>query len=189
MIKDISILLVGVENTILNGHIEVDEASSLTDAKLMIKTKFYDAVVAKFNLDGEKGANITQIYPHYRSIIFINNDQELEELKKYRNGFYSVTTDLSGIELTVMEIVNKYPKKEQDTLMALLNIQGSIEELTSSHSFIKTSFNSIHSKLKALEEKQEQLNNSFSTFKDQRIKAEQFYIDTMVDMKDRYDRE
>ena len=73
--------------------------------------------------------------------------------------------------------------EEQDTLIALMTIQGSIDLLTKSQDFIRNSFRTIHNRLKSLEDSQKILNDNFENFKKQRMRNEQFFIDTVVNLK------
>ncbi len=68
----------------------------------------------------------------------------------------------------------------QDNLTILLSIQKSIEELKTSSGFMKTSLKEIHNHLDKLDQNQNGLKSKFSKFSDQRIKAEQFFINTVT---------
>ena len=64
-----------------------------------------------------------------------------------------------------------------------MTIQGSIDLLTKSQDFIRNSFSTIHNRLKSLEDSQKILNDNFENFKKQRMRNEQFFIDTVVNLK------
>ncbi len=183
MIKDITVLTVGIGEISVSRDIDIEVAVTLNEAIDMIKYKFYDSVIVNFNLKDGVGAKITEFYPHYRTILLVDSEIDKETLKKYRNGFFTTIGNTFNIEYLIRDIVAKYPKKEQDGLIALLNIQGSINELKQSHAFIKAGFGEIHNRLENMHSIQKDLSNSFKEFKDQKSKTEQFYIDTLVDVK------
>lgn len=80
----------------------------------------------------------------------------------------------------------------EDNLTILLSIQKSIEELKTSFGFMKTGLKEIHVHLDKLDENQNGLKLKFGKFSDQRIKAEQFFINTVTvlrgDLNDLSDR-
>ena len=188
MVKDISILVVGIEDKLITSDkMEVEYIDTLENAINHIKTKFYDVVIVNFKLPDGEGARITNFYPHYRTIILLGADEDVKSLAKFRNGFFAVVENLDNINTSIDGIIAKYPKKEQDTLLALMGIQGSISELNKSQEFIKNSFTTIHNRLKSLEDSQNLLNNNFNNFKKQRTRNEQFFIETVVNLKEDID--
>jgi hypothetical protein len=182
--KNPSVLFVGITPKFTIKEMHIDRCNSLAEAKLNIKSKFYDSVITSFHLPDGSGPDITHFFPHYRTII-ITDKESKKNLKNYRNGFFAILCNLKDVEINIKKIIENYPKKEQDTLLALINIQGSIEELTKSQLYIKSSFGAIHSKLKTLEKQQLNLNNNFTEFKRNREKTEQFYIDTLIDLREK----
>ncbi len=71
-------------------------------------------------------------------------------------------------------------KNEEDSFTVLMSIKNSIEELKTSSGFMKSSLNEIHTHLDKLDQNQNVLKSNFSKFSDQRIKAEQFFINTVT---------
>ncbi len=71
-------------------------------------------------------------------------------------------------------------KNEEDSLTVLISIKNSIEELKTSSGYMKSSLKEIHTHLDKLDQNQNVLKSKFSKFSDQRIKAEQFFIDTVT---------
>jgi FtsZ-binding cell division protein ZapB len=70
--------------------------------------------------------------------------------------------------------------EEEDSFTVLMSIKNSIEELKTSSGFMKSSLNEIHTHLDKLDQNQNVLKSNFSKFSDQRIKAEQFFINTVT---------
>ncbi len=83
--------------------------------------------------------------------------------------------------------------EEEDSFTVLISIKNSIEELKTSSGFVKSSLNEIHAHLDKLDQNQNVLKSKFSKFSEQRIKAEQFFIDTVTilrgDLNDLSDKE
>jgi hypothetical protein len=180
----INVLVVSKKDININNKgIEVDYIDNIDSAISYVKTKFYDAVIIEFSIDNYSGTKITQFYPHYRTILIIN-PRDGEKLKEHRNGFYAVCNSYDNLDRYVEEIVKKYPKKEEDSLIAIMNIHGTIKSLQKTYDFIKNSFSTIHNKLKSLEEAQTELSNNFEEFKKQKAINEQFFIDTVIEIKD-----
>ncbi len=71
-------------------------------------------------------------------------------------------------------------EEEEDSLTVLISIKNSIEELKTSSGFVKSSLSEIHTHLDKLDQNQNVLKSKFSKFSEQRIKAEQFFIDTIT---------
>lgn len=71
-------------------------------------------------------------------------------------------------------------KNKEDSFTVLMSIKNSIEELKTSSGYMKSSLNEIHTHLDKLDENQNVLKSKFSKFSDQRIKAEQFFINTVT---------
>lgn len=71
-------------------------------------------------------------------------------------------------------------KIKEDSFTVLISIKNSIEELKTSSGYMKASLNEIHNHLDKLDQNQNVLKSKFSKFSDQRIKAEQFFIDTVT---------
>jgi FtsZ-binding cell division protein ZapB len=71
-------------------------------------------------------------------------------------------------------------KNEEDSFAVLISIKDSIEELKTSSGYMKSSLKEIHSHLDKLDQNQNVLKSKFSKFSDQRIKAEQFFINTVT---------
>ncbi len=71
-------------------------------------------------------------------------------------------------------------KNEEDSFTVLMSIKNSIEELKTSSGYMKSSLNEIHTHLDKLDQNQNVLKSNFSKFSDQRIKAEQFFINTVT---------
>jgi len=163
--------------------LEVDYTDNIDTAISFVKTKFYDAVIVEFSINEYSGTQITQFFPHYRTILLISGEDEKTKLGNYRNGFFTVTSSTDNLEQYVNGITEKYPKKEEDSLIAIMNIHGTIKNLQKSYEFIKNNFSTIHNKLKKLEEAQLELNTNFEDFKTQKAKNEQFFIDTIIDIK------
>ena len=161
MVKDVSILSIGVKDFKMNDKdVEIEYVDTLEDAISTVKTKFYDSVIVNFKLPDGEGATITNFYPHYRTIVYLDKKSKKEDLSKFRNGFYAIINNVKDIKKHIDDILTKYPKKEQDTLIALMTIQGSIDLLTKSQDFIRNSFSTIHNRLKSLEDSQKILNDN-----------------------------
>ena len=162
-----------------NEKIEVDRAETLQDAKALIRTRMYDAVVINVTLPDADGYDITKFYPHYRTIIVVDGNANLMNGK---NGVYKVIECCSAEKIieNIFNIISNYSNKNDDSLMVLLSIQDSIEELKTSSGFMKSSLNEVHTRLDKLEQNQDTLKNTFGKFSEQRIKAEQFFIDTVT---------
>jgi archaellum component FlaC len=71
-------------------------------------------------------------------------------------------------------------KNKEDSFTVLMSIKNSIEELKTSSGYVKSSLNEIHTHLDKLDQNQNVLKSKFSKFSDQRIKAEQFFINTVT---------
>lgn len=178
------VLEVGIGAELLqNCGCELESSKTLEDAKIMLKSKLYDAVIINYTLPDGKGIDITLMYPHYRTII-VSKEEDLPEIKSHRNGFHSILTNLDTVHEDIMSIVKNNPKKDKDFFMTLLNIQGSIETINDSNRFMKINFNNIHIKLQNLENAQKAMIDKFDIFEDQKIKTEQFYIDTLLGIKE-----
>ncbi len=63
--------------------------------------------------------------------------------------------------------------EEEDSFAVLLSIKTSVE-------YMKSSLNEIHTHLEKLDQNQIALKSKFGKFSDQRIKAEQFFINTVT---------
>ena len=179
--KPYFVLLIGLPDVDLeHTQIDVEKVLTLQEAKILIKTRFFDAVVVNDVLPDAPGHDITIVYPHYRTIL-ISNKTEVE-LKNSRNGVHKLLSipSVDAILENVFEIISTYSNKHEDSLMVLLSIQDSIEELKTSSNFTKSSLKEVHLRLEKLEQNQNILKNKFGKFSEQRIKAEQFFIDTVT---------
>lgn len=173
-------LMVGLPNVDFeDGKIEIDKVDTLQEAKKLIRTRMYDAAVINNDLPDGDGYDITKFYPHYRTIIVITNP---EKSMNGKNGVHKIMECCTKDDIIrhINEIISNYSNKTEDSLMVLLSIQDSIEELKNSSGFMKSSLNEVHTRLEKLEKNQNTLKNTFSKFSDQRIKAEQFFIDTVT---------
>jgi hypothetical protein len=179
--KPYFVLIVGLsELDIQDSKIDVEKVDTLKEAKNLIRTRMFDAVVVKDILEDCEGHAITNVFPHYRTILV--SDGPLKKVKNGRNGVHKVIEGCSKEEITksIFEIITSYSNKNEDSLMVLLSIQDSIEELKTSSSFMKSSLNQVHTRLDKLDQNQNVLKTKFGKFSDQRIKAEQFFIDTVT---------
>jgi hypothetical protein len=179
--KPYFVLVVGLPDlNIIDSKIDVEKADTLTEAKSLIKTRMFDAVVIKNVLPDSEGHSITNVFPHYRTILITDNTKE--EVRKGRNGVHKIIEYGAKKDIVkyIFEIISTYSSKNEDNLMVLLSIQDSIEELKTSSGFMKSSLNEVHTRLDTLEANQNVLKNNFGKFSDQRIAAEQFFINTVT---------
>jgi hypothetical protein len=179
--KPYFVLIVGLpEIDIEDNKIDVEKVDTLKEAKNLIRTRMFDAVVARDVLADSDGHAITNIFPHYRTILV--SDSPIKKIKNGRNGVHKVIECCSKEEIikSIFDIITTYSNKNEDSLMVLLSIQDSIEELKTSSSFMKSSLNQVHTRLDKLDQNQNVLKTKFGKFSDQRIKAEQFFIDTVT---------
>ena len=70
--------------------------------------------------------------------------------------------------------------EKEDSFTVLMSIKNSIEELKTTSGYMKSSLNEIHTHLDKLDQNQNSLKSKFGKFSDQRIKAEQFFINTVT---------
>lgn len=179
--KPYFVLIVGLpELDIEEDKIDIESVDTLKEAKNLIRTRMFDAVVVRNELSDSDGHAITNVFPHYRTILV--TDGPLKKLKNGRNGVHKVIECCSKDEIIkcIFDIITTYSNKNEDSLMVLLSIQDSIEELKTSSSFMKSSLNQVHTRLDKLDQNQNVLKTKFGKFSDQRIKAEQFFIDTVT---------
>jgi len=173
-------IIVGLPNIDFeNEKIEIDRAETLQEAKKLIKTRIYDAAIVNVELSDAEGYDITKFYPHYRTIIVVDGNINLMDGK---NGVHKIIECCFTEQIieSIFDIISSYSNKNEDSLMVLLSIQDSIEELKTSSGFMKSSLNEVHNRLDKLEQNQDTLKNTFGKFSEQRIKAEQFFIDTVT---------
>jgi uncharacterized phage infection (PIP) family protein YhgE len=177
--KPYFVLMVGLpEINIIDGKIDIEKVNTLKEAKSLIKTRMFDAVVVKNVLQDSEGHAITSIFPHYRTIVVLDSPDD--SIKDGKNGVHQVAAEQQEIVNKIFEIISSYSSKNDDSLMVLLSIQDSIEELKTSSGFMKSSLNEVHTRLETLETNQNDLKSKFGKFSDQRIKAEQFFINTVT---------
>ena len=179
--KPYFVLVVGLpELVIQDNKIDVENVDTLKEAKNLIRTRMFDAVVARNVLSDSDGHAITNIFPHYRTILV--SDEPLKQIKNGRNGVHKTIECCSKEEIvkSIFDIITTYSNKNEDSLMVLLSIQDSMEELKTSSGFMKNSLNQVHSRLDKLDQNQNILKTKFGKFSDQRIKAEQFFINTVT---------
>jgi len=177
--KPYFVLIVGLpEINVIDSKIDIEKVNTLKEAKSLIKTRMFDAVVVKNILQDSEGHEITCIYPHYRTIVVLDSPDD--SIKDGKNGVHQVAASQEDIIKKIFEIISNYSSKNDDSLMVLLSIQDSIEELKTSSGFMKSSLNGVHTRLETLETNQNDLKAKFGKFSDQRIKAEQFFINTVT---------
>lgn len=179
--KPYFVLIIGLpELDIQDNKIDIEKVNTLKEAKSLIKTRMFDAVVVRNILPDSEGHAVTSIFPHYRTILV--SDTPLDEIKNGRNGVHTVVECCSKEEIVknIFDIISTYSNKNEDSLMVLLSIQDSMEELKASSGFMKSSLNLVHTRLDKLDQNQNILKSKFAKFSDQRIKAEQFFINTVT---------
>lgn len=177
MAKEHIALLIGILEIpeLVSDHIDFEYTNDVTSARSLMQTKSYDAVIVM------NDHSVLKVFPHYRTVLIDTTKQNGE----VSNGFFGILKrfDNDKVLLLVEQIIKKHSKKYNDEMMILLNIKDSINELKTSNDFLKNSFNEVHSRLGNLDKNQEILSKEFSSFKESRKKAEQFFINTVMEIK------
>ena len=128
--KPYFVLIIGLpEINIIDSKIDVEKVDTLKEAKNLIKTRMFDVVVVRNILPDSEGHAVTSVFPNYRTIIVTESSKE--KIKKGRNGVHKIIgcTPKEDVVKLVFEIISTYSNKNEDSLMVLLSIQDSIEEL------------------------------------------------------------
>lgn len=183
MIKEYLVLLIGLPNAdkIKTDLINFEVAEDLKTARIKIQSKLYDAVIIAHTLPDGYADELLTFFPSYRTIMISNGKNGQTKT----NGFFKVigSFDINEMLKAVHRIITKHSQKNNDGLLILLNIKESIKELKTSNDFLKSSFDAVHNRLEKLEKSQSEVHNDFESFKKNREKAEQFFINTVMDIK------
>lgn len=186
--KDINVLIVGhcqdkncpLDN-LKDSSINFEVAGSISEAKSLIKDNIYDCVISHYHLKDGLGTDLRKIYPEYR-IILVGIKKDL-----ISNGFFEIYDSVEKEQLlhNINQIVQNNPSNKLDTAILIMGLSSSIQNIQNDINFIKSNFKEIHSKLNDLEEKQKTLNFSFSEFEKQKNRNEQFYINSLLEVKEK----